>query len=262
MTLDKLIQEYKEIAYKIFFTDDFAMKKKYIEKSNMIIKKIQSQKCEEEFFETLFLSSDPLILNDAARDGFNCLYNIHKCLSILEYLNANSDTIIFSSDPIKNKQLKKFCSSDESLDCYRKEVEFYDKIGNDYLYKKCHKYFNLISSQINFYYSKNSKKYKDVSKEIDSLLEELKEKGYCDIIFDITNQKYADDNHFLNNLAINAYYACKCNYEKSKYRKILKEILAENPKYLTTVLINLVNSYLYMIDNNMQSNFGDWMLIA
>ena len=40
------------------------------------------------------------------------------------------------------------------------------------------------------------------------------------------------------------------NYEKLKYRQTLADILKENPKDLTPNLINLVNNYLYEIDNS------------
>lgn len=254
MELDKLIEEYKEISYKIFLADDFGIKKKYIDKNNAIIKKVCDAHKEEEFFEQLFLSTEPLILNDAAHDGFNCLYNIHKCLSILEYLKANANNLVFCSAPIKNEKLRQYCLSDDGIAIYRKEVEFYDSLNNDYLYRKFHEYFKLIGKQINWYYHQNNKKYKDESTEIDNLLNKLKEDGYLDIIFDVTNKKYINSDHCLNYLAVNSYYACKYNYEKKKYRKILANILKEDAKKLTLNLICLVNKYLDAIDNNITLN--------
>lgn len=250
MKLSELIEEYKENSVKLHLEDDFAIKKKYIDKSNAIIKKVCKQKQEQEFFETLFLSNDPLILCDAAHDGFNCLYNIHKCLSILEYLKENADNFIFCSDPIKNEKIKDYCSNDKDIETYREEVLLYDSLNNDYLYRKFHEYFKLISNQTVWYYNQKNKKYKDESLNILKILNDLDNKNYLSIIFDTANAKFTKSKYNLNYLAINSYYACMFNYEKLKYRQTLADILKENPKDLTPNLINLVNNYLYEIDNS------------
>ncbi|MDD4001147.1 MAG: hypothetical protein PHX62_09720 [Bacilli bacterium] len=250
MELDKLLEEYKEISIKLHLEDDFIIKKKYIDKSNAIIKKVCAQKKEEEFFDSLFSSTEPWVLADAADDGFNCSYNIHKCLSILEHLKENANNLVFCSDPIKNEKARQYYSKFTDLNFYKKEVTFYDYINNDYLYRKCYEYFRLIAQHINWYYAQNNKRYKDESIEIINLLNNLKKGNCLDFVFNIANKKYQESEHSLNYLAVNSYYACKFGYERKKYRKILANILKVDAKNLTPNLIYLVNKYLDGIDNN------------
>lgn len=250
MDLNKLIANYKELSLKIHLENDFVIKKKYIDKSNAIIKKIREKKLEKEFFEGLFLSSEPWVLIDAASDGFNCCYDIHKCLSIMEYIKSNANSLVFCSDSIKNEKERQYYSNYSDINTYRKEVKFYDSLKNDYLYKKCNEYFDFIAKQINWYYSKNNKNNKDMSAEIMTLLNELKAKNYLGSVLDIANEKYQQSEYLLNYLAVNSYCACKIKYKQKKYRKILAGILKLDAKKLTPNLISLVNKYLEDIDSN------------
>lgn len=254
MELETLLEEYKENSIKLHLEDDFIIKKRYIDKSNAIIKKVCAQKKEKEFFENLFLSTEPFVLGDAADDGFNCYYNIHKCLSIMEYLKDNANNLVFCVDPIKNEKARKYYSNFKDIVVYKKEVAFYDSINNDHLYKQCHAYFRLIGEHINWYYNQNNKRNKDKSTEIIVLLNNLKEENHLDIVFDIANNKYQESEYSLNYLAVNSYYACKFNYEKKKYRKILANILKTDANKLTSNLKCLVNKYLDDIDNNIAPN--------
>ncbi len=256
MNVDKYIEEYKKISYIIFLNDDFAVKKKYIDKNNKLIKKICEQNNEEIFFEKLFQSQEPLILNDVAHDAFNCRYNIRKCLSIMEYLKTNADNLVFSDDPIKDEQLRKYCSNDAGIDIYRKEVEIYDLLNDDEVYRQYDRYIRLIGAQVNWVYHQSNKKYADMSNQIDDLLSELNKGGHLGCVFDIANNKYKDSIYTLNYLAINAYYACRYNCEKAKYRKVLADILKIDPKYLTQTLIDLINTYLGEIDKGASLNNG------
>ncbi|MGN1223396.1 MAG: hypothetical protein ACI4T1_04685 [Christensenellales bacterium] len=137
----------------------------------------------------------------------------------MEYLKINANNLVFCSAPIKNEKARDFHSNSTDINICRKEVKFYDSLNNDYIYRKFHEYFKLISKQINWYYHQNNKKYKDESTEIGNLLNKLKEDGYLDIIFDVTNKKYINSDHCLNYLAVNSYYACKYNYKRRNIEK-------------------------------------------
>lgn len=256
MNIDKYIEEYRMNSIYLHMADDFAVKKKYIDKNNKIIKKIQEQKCEKVFFDGLFSSNEPWVLSDAADDGFYCRYNIHKCLSIVEYIKSNANNLEFCSDPIKNKKSRDFYANSDHIDIYRKEVEIYDSLNDDELYKKYDRYIKLIGEQVDWIYHPSNKKYADVSKQIDDLLSDLNKGGHLALIFDIANNKYKDSIYTLNYLAVNGYYACRYNSEKEKYRKILADILKIDPKYLTQTLIDLINTYLDEIDKGTSLNNG------
>ena len=86
----------------------------------------------------MFLATEPWILSDAADYAFNCLYNIHKCLEIMEYLKINANNLVFCSAPIKNEKARDFHSNSTDINICRKEVKFYDSLNNDYLYRKFH----------------------------------------------------------------------------------------------------------------------------
>ena len=245
-----MISEYEKNSIKLHSEDDFLVKKKYIDKNNAIIKKVISLNKVNEFFDKLMNSDNQWVLADAAMDGFNCFYDIHKCMSILENLKANAKNIEFSSDFIQNKKAQDYFSTFKDIDVYRKEVAFYDALNNDYLYKACHKYFGLLTKHIFWYYHQSNKNCKDESLEIEKLLNELGEKGYLSTLFEIANKKYQNDECAINYLAVNSYYACKYNYDRKRFRDILAKILEKNVKDLTPNLICLINAYLNSIDNN------------
>lgn len=250
MDLKKLLAEYKNNSIKLHLEDDFIIRKKYIDKSNSIVKKVCDNHLEEMFFANLFSSDEPWILGDAAMDAFNCRYNIHKCLSVLEYLKENAHNLVFCSDSSKNEKARKYYSSFEDIAVYKQEVEFYDSINDEYLYGKCREYFELLGKQINWYFNKSSKKYKDLSLEIFNLLNQLKEENYLSFIFDIAENKYRKSDHNLNYVALNSYYACKFNYDKVKYKTIQADILKIEQGKLTPKLISLVEEFLNEIDNS------------
>ena len=125
MELTKLIQEYKNNSLKLHLADDFSIKKKCIEKSNSIIKKICGDSCQDEFFDALFVSEEPFVLADAAHDAFNCCYKLHTCLDIMEHLKHHAKELTFSQDIKKNKAAQGYYST-QDLSVYKKEVKFYN----------------------------------------------------------------------------------------------------------------------------------------